>query len=65
MKVGDLIKTKVSLMDNRVPIGELGLIVEKSSNENKILIDSSSKLIYPLGIFTNDSSGKFLMTAIN
>lgn len=51
MKVGDLIKTKVSLLDNRVPVGELGLIVEKSSNENKILkvrfMDKAELFCYP------------------
>ena len=51
MKVGDLVKTKVSLLDNRVPIGKLGVIVEKSGNENRIIkvkfMDKAELFCYP------------------
>ena len=51
MKVGDLVKTKVSLLDNRVPIGKLGMIVKKNGNENRILkvkfMDKSELFCYP------------------
>jgi hypothetical protein len=51
VKVGDLVKTKVSLLDNRVPVGKLGVIVEKSGNENKIIkvkfMDKAELFCYP------------------
>ena len=37
MKVGDLVKTKVALLDNRVPVGKVGIIAEVRNNRNKII----------------------------
>jgi hypothetical protein len=37
VKVGDLVKTKVSLLDNRVPVGKVGVIAEIRNNRNKII----------------------------
>ena len=37
MKIGDLVKTKVSLLDNRVPVGKVGSVVGVGNNVNKII----------------------------
>jgi hypothetical protein len=51
VKVGDLVKTKVSLLDNRVPVGAVGVVAEVSNNRNKIIkvkfLDRGELFCYP------------------
>jgi hypothetical protein len=51
MKVGDLVKTKISLLDNRVPAGKIGIIVEVGTMKNIIIkvqfTDKANLFYYP------------------
>lgn len=51
MKTGDLVRTKVSLLDNRVPVGKVGIVAGVGNNVNKIIKvkfpDKGQLYLYP------------------